>query len=110
MTYATRRHRIQQGYVDGAREDRLTQQGWRMHIQRKGSKDKPISETQKRRNTGIAKTRARIEHVFAGLAEMGGTGRRTIGLARTTLQLNWKVAAYNLRRLVYLKEARVEAF
>ncbi|CUI08768.1 Mobile element protein [Janthinobacterium sp. CG23_2] len=98
------------GYVDGEREDRLTQQGWSMHIQRKGSKGKPISEAQKRRNTRIARTRARIEHVFAGLAEMGGKGLRTIGLARATLQLNWKVAAYNLRRLVYLKEAGVEAF
>ncbi|MDM5182240.1 hypothetical protein PO883_34295 [Massilia sp. DJPM01] len=26
------------GYVDGEREDRLTQQGWRMHIERKGSR------------------------------------------------------------------------
>ncbi|WP_223164870.1 transposase [Massilia mucilaginosa] len=75
------------GYVDGEREDKLTRQGWRMYIQRKGSKDKPIPETPKRRNTRIAKTRARIEHVFAGLAEMGGKGLRTIGLARATLQL-----------------------
>ena len=98
------------GYVDGEREARLNQQGWRMRIQRKGSKDKPISETQKRRNTRIAKTRARVEHVFAGLAQLGGKSLRSIGLARATLQLNWKVAAYNLRRLVYLKEARIEAF
>lgn len=98
------------GYVDGEREARLTKQGWRMHIQRKGSKDKPISETQERRNRRIAKTRARIEHVFAGLAQMGGKALRSIGLARATLHLNWKVAAYNLQRLVYLKEARIEAF
>ena len=96
--------------MDGEREDRLTQQGWRMHVQRKGSKDKPISQAQRRRNTRIAKTRARIEHVFTGLAEMGGKGLRTIGLARATLQLNWKVAAYNLGRLVYVKEVRLEAF
>ncbi len=98
------------GYVDGEREARLNQKGWRMRIQRKGSKDKPISETQKRRNTRIAKTRARVEHVFAGLAQLGGKSLRSIGLARATLQLNWKVATYNLRRLVYLKEARIEAF
>ncbi|WP_373890140.1 hypothetical protein [Massilia sp. DJPM01] len=55
-------------------------------------------------------SRARIEHVFAGLAEMGGKGLRMSRLARATLQLSWKVAAHNLRRLVYLKEARVEAF
>lgn len=98
------------GYVDGEREERLSKHGWRMHIQRKGSKDKPISAAQERRNKRIAKTRARIEHVFAGMAQLGGKALRTIGLARATLQLNWKVAAYNLRRLVYLKKARVEAF
>ena len=56
------------------------------------------------------KTRARVEHVFAGLAQLGGKALRSIGLPRATLQLNWKVAAYHLQRLVYLKEARIEAF
>jgi IS5 family transposase len=81
-----------------------------MHIQRKGGKDKPVSDTQQRRNRRIAKTRARIEHVFAGLSQMCGKALRSIGLARATLHLNWKVAAYNLQRFVYLKEARIEAF
>ncbi|MDQ1924839.1 IS5 family transposase [Massilia pseudoviolaceinigra] len=98
------------GYVDGEREERLTKQGWRMHFQRKGTKDNPISEAQERRNRRIAKTRARVEHVFAGLAQLGGKVVRSIGLPRATLQLNWKVAAYNLQRLIYLKEAGVEAF
>lgn len=98
------------GYVDGAREARLTAQGWRMHIQRKGSKDQPLSDAQEQRNRRIAKPRARVEHVFAGLAQLGGKALRSIGLARATLHLNWKVAAYNLRRLAYLREANVVAF
>jgi IS5 family transposase len=97
-------------YVDGAREERLSKQGRRMHIQRKGTKDKPISESQQRRNHRIAKTRARVEHVFAGLAQLGGKALRSSGLPSATLQLNWKVAVYNLQRLVYLKESRIEAF
>lgn len=76
------------GYVDGEREARLRKQGWRMHILRKGSKDKPISAAQERRNHRIAKTRACVEHVFAGLAQMGGKALRSIGLARATLHLN----------------------
>ncbi|SMP80353.1 hypothetical protein [Noviherbaspirillum suwonense] len=40
---------------------------------------------------------------------MGGKTLRSIGLARTRLHLNWKVASYNLQRFVYLKEAGVEA-
>jgi transposase, IS5 family len=42
--------------------------------------------------------------------QMGGKALRSIGLARATLHLNWKVVAYNLQRFVYLKEARMEAF
>ena len=77
------------GYVDSEREARLSKQGWRMHIQRKGSKGKPIS---------------------AALAQMGGKTLRSIGLARARLHLNWKVVAYHLHCLVFMKEARVEAF
>ncbi|HEX7988396.1 MAG TPA: transposase [Duganella sp.] len=110
MTTASRDLYANKGYVDGEREARLKGQGWRGHIQRKGSKDKPISETQERRNKRIAKIRARVEQVFAGLAQMGDKVLRSIGLARATLHLNWKAAAYNLRRLSYLKEARNVAF
>src|SRR5471032_424522 len=98
------------GYVNYKREERLTGQGYRMHIQRKGSKDKPISEAQQRRNRRIASPRARVEHVFAGLAQLGGKVLRSIGLARATLHLNWKSAAYNLQRFSYLKEAGIVAF
>jgi IS5 family transposase len=91
------------GYVDGAREARLQQTGLRTHIQRKAAKGKPLSDCQKRRNTRIARSRARVEHVFAGLRHLGGNGVRTVGLARATLQLNLKAAAYNIRRLCSLK-------
>jgi len=64
-----------------------------------------LSEAQQCRDHRIAKTRARIEHVFAGLAQMGGKTLRSIGLARARPHLNWKVAAYSLQRLVHLKEA-----
>jgi IS5 family transposase len=98
------------GYVNHKREERLTSEGYRMHIQRKGSKDKPLSEAQQRRNRRIASPRARVEHVFAGMAQLGGKMLRSIGLARATLHLNWKAAAYNLRRFCYLKEANFSAF
>jgi IS5 family transposase len=98
------------GYVDAAREARLKASGYRVHIQRKAAKGKPLSDCQKRRNTRIAKTRARVEHVFAGFAQLGGKGLRSIGLARATLQLNLKSATYNLRRLCSLKTCGILAF
>jgi hypothetical protein len=48
--------------------------------------------------------------MFAGLAQLGGKALHLIGLARATLHLNWKSAAYNLRCLCYLKEAKIVAF
>jgi IS5 family transposase len=98
------------GYVDGEREARLKKAGWRVHIQRKAAKGKPLSDCQKGRNTRIARTRARVEHVFASIEQMGGKGLRCIGLARANLQLHWKAAAYNLRRLCSLKVCGVAVF
>lgn len=98
------------GYVDGEREQRLSEMGWRLHIQRKGQAGKPLSDCQERRNRRIAKTRARVEHIYASLEQMGGKALRSIGLARATLHLNWKAATYNLRRLCTLKAVGPMAF
>lgn len=68
-----------------------------VHIQRKAVKGKPLSDCQKRRNSRIAKTRSRVEHVFAGLTQLGGKAQRSIGLAHTKLQLNLK----GRRRITY---------
>ncbi len=77
-----------------------------MHIQRKGQAGKPLSECQERRNKriAIAKVRVRVEHVFAGLEQMGGKALRSIGLARATLHLNWK--ASNSARVRFAKAAQ----
>ena len=80
----------------------------RPRIQRKGAKGKPLSQCQKRRNHTLAKTRCRIEHVFAGFKSMGGKMIRTIGLSRAKLQLNLKSTTYNMLRLCSLK--RLETF
>ncbi len=89
---------------------RLKQAGWRVHIQRRGHATKGISETQKQRNRGIATPRARVEHVFGALAQMGGKLVRCLGIVRTTFVLQLKAAGYNLKRLVFLKEHGVAPF
>lgn len=98
------------GYVDGGREARLKAKGWRVHIQRKAAPGKPLSECQNRRNTRIARTRARVEHVFARLEQMGGKALRCIGLDRATFLLSGKAATYNLCRLCSLKTCGIAAF
>lgn len=81
-----------------------------LHIQRRGHATKDISDTQKRRNRAIATPRARVEHVFGALAQMGGKLVRCLGIVRTTFALHLKAASYNLKRLVFLKEHGVAPF
>lgn len=98
------------GYPSAQREAGLNKAGWRVHIQRKGTASKAISATQKQRNRRIATPRARVEHVFGALAQMGGKLVRCMGIVRTTFALNLKAASYNLKRLVFLKERGLAAF
>jgi IS5 family transposase len=98
------------GYPSIEREANLKQAGWRVHIQRRGHATKGISETQKQRNRRIATPRARVEHIFGALAQMGGKLVRCMGIVRTTFVLNLKAASYNLKRLVFLKEGGLAPF
>ena len=88
----------------------LKDNGFRNQIQRKGKRNKPLSECQQRRNQRIAKTRARVEHVFGVIEQMGGKLLRTIGQARTNFAMTMMAACYKLKRLVYFREAGIEAF
>lgn len=98
------------GYPSEAREAWLKKNGFRSQIQRKGQRNKPLSECQQRRNQRIAKTRARVEHVFAAIEQMGGKLVRTIGQARANFAMTMMAACYNLKRLVYFHKTGIEAF
>jgi IS5 family transposase len=88
----------------------LKENGFRNQIQRKGRRNKPLSECQQRRNKRIAKARARVKHPFAAIAQMGGKLIRTIGQARASFAMTMMAACYNLKRLVYFQEAGIEVF
>ncbi len=85
------------------RETELKEGGYRSHIHRKGTKDKPLSERSKKANRKRSKIRSRVEHVFAAQTAMGGMVVRTIGLARARAKIAMMNLAYNMRRLAYLK-------
>lgn len=97
------------GYTSADRENWLKDHGYRNQIQRKGKRNKPLSECQLRRNHRIAKTRARVEHVCASIEQMGGKLIRTIGQARANFALTMMAACYNLKRLVYFQKAGIKA-
>ena len=109
-TNTSREVSADKGYVDHDREVRLTNAGWRVRVQRKAKQSKPLGARQKGRNTTIARVRARIEHVFAGMQQMGGQYLRTIGLLRADFQITTKLAVYNLKRWVSLRKCAIAAF
>lgn len=95
------------GYPSEEREAWLKSNGYRNRIQRKGHRNKPLSKTQQGRNHRIAKTRARVEHAFAAIEQMGGKLIRTIGQARANFAMTMMAACYNLKRLVYCQRVGI---
>ncbi len=98
------------GYPSAARSEMLKALGYREHIQRKAPRGKPLSECQKKRNTRIARTRARVEHPFAQIQHMGGKLIRTIGQARATVAMTMMATCYNIKRLARFLKDGVDAF
>ena len=93
-------------YPSTERETWLKENGYRNQIQRKGQRNEPLSECQQR----IAKTRVRVEHVFAAIEQMGGKMIRTIGQARANFAMTMMAACYYLKRLVHFRKAGIMAF
>ena len=64
-------------------EAKLGEKGLKSRIHRKGHRNKPLNEREKRGNETRSKVRARVEHVFGAQSnDMGGTLVRGIGLVR----------------------------
>jgi IS5 family transposase len=64
-------------------EAKLKAKDYRNHIYRKGVRGKPLTAREKQGNKTRSKTRCRVEHGFASMAQWGGKAVRGIGLART---------------------------
>jgi IS5 family transposase len=91
-------------------EAKLKEKGLNSRIHRKGHRNKPLSEREKRGNTTRSKVRARVEHVFGAQSnDMGGTLVRSIGLVRARARIGLKNLAYNMRRLVQLERLAATA-
>jgi IS5 family transposase len=77
--------------------------GYRQKIQRKGQRNKPLSNREKQGNRTRSKTRSRVEHVFgAQVMKAGNLIVRSIGKARATTAIGLRNLAYNMTRFSYL--------
>ena len=76
-------------------EAKLGEKGLKSRIHRKGHRNKPLNEREKRGNETRSKVRARMGHVFGGQSnDMGGTLVRGIGLVRAKARIGLKNLAY----------------
>ena len=79
--------------------DALDEHGFREHLQRKGCRNKKLSEKERRGNRTRSKIRSRIEHIFGVQAQRAGLLLvRTIGIVRAKTKIGLRNLAYNIDR------------
>jgi len=93
-------------YGSAEKRDILEEEGYRDHIQRKGCRNKKLTQRQIDANYKRSKTRSRVEHVF-GVQTMraGSLIIRTIGIARAIAKIGLRNIAYNIDRFCHLSTA-----
>lgn len=88
------------GYCSQANEALLHSKGLRSGIQRKASRNRPLTTWEKRYNKLVGKHRYKIERVFGSIKRwFGKLEARYVGLAKTHGQHVLEAMAYNLYRL-----------
>lgn len=91
-------------YADAAYSSRATREalarlGIADRVQRKGYRNHPLSEADKRRNAGIAVVRSGVERTFAIYKRCYGLGRtRFVGLAKNLTFYGLAAIAHNIRK------------
>lgn len=81
----------------------LEKRGFRERLNRRGYRNKPLTEKQKQGNKSKSRIRCRVEHVFGAMKQRCGLVLvRTIGLARATTKIGLYSLTYNMTRAGYL--------
>lgn len=91
-------------YTGDRCEKTIKKKGMKNCVHKKGYRNKPLTENQKRKNTQKSKTRARIEHVF-GFQWMcldGSELIRAIGFDRCAATIALRNLVYNFFRAIHL--------
>ncbi len=90
-------------YRSEATEADLKAKGYRSQIHRKGTRGKALTAKEKQGNQTRSKTRCRVEHVFAWMAQWGAKSLRCIGLARAEVCIGMMNMVYNMRRFCTIR-------
>ena len=89
--------------VPGGQETRLRERHCRSHIQRKGSRNQPLTAQEKQGNRTRASVRVRVKHVFGPQCVTRTKLIRCSRLKRSTLAIWMMNLVYDIRRLCYLQ-------
>lgn len=97
-------------YSSQALRAELKDRGLRDGILKRAGKSKALTQRDEQRNRRLSRMRCRVEHVFAGIEQMGGKMVRTIGRTRAGLAMTMMALCYNIKRLVCLQRTETWAF
>ena len=98
------------GYSSQALRAELKDRGLRDGILKRAGKSKALTQRDEQRNRRLSRMRCRVEHVFAGIEQMGGKMVRTIGRTRAGFAMTMMALCYNIKRLVCLQRTETWAF
>jgi len=77
----------------------LQEAGYREHLQRKGSRNRKLTEWEKQGNRTRSKIRSRVEHIFGVQTQRAGNLiLRGVGIVRAKVKIGLRNLAYNLDR------------
>jgi len=83
--------------------DQLESRSFREHIQRKGCRNKKLTQRELKGNHTRSKVRSRVEHIFGVQTQRAGNLiLRTIGVARAKAKIGLRNLAYNIDRYATL--------
>jgi len=93
-------------YRSGEKLEFIKEQGFREHLQRKGCRNKKLTEREKQGNRTRSKIRSRVEHIFGVQAQKADNIiLKTIGIAKARAKIGLRNLAYNMNRYSMLATA-----
>jgi len=94
-------------YRSQEKEAFLKEEGYRSKVQRKGYKNKPLTQREQQGNHTRSKVRSRVEHIFGAQSNLRKKAIRSIGLVRANTEIGMMNLVYNMRRLCFFERTSV---
>jgi len=98
---------IDSAYRSEEKEAWLKEKEYRSKIQRKGKRNKPLTQWEQQGNRTRSKVRSRVEHILRAQCNYRVKAIRSIGIARAKMNIGLMNLTYNLKRFCFLQRSSV---